>query len=183
VDNHALVRKIHDLLEKVQGYLKRTYNSSSDFNRRKFFNVTVATVVLLLLSCFMLVQVMSAIQISNTISTVGTLKLSVGIGVYSDANYANRLSTIDWGTLEPGATQSHSMYILIEGISPLTLSMSTSSWSPSSASNYLTLTWKFNNGQKIDPEKFAEVTLTLTVSAGITGIASFNYDLIVEGSG
>jgi hypothetical protein len=58
--NYALVRKIHDLLEKVQGYLKRTYNSGSDFNRRKFFNVTVATMVLLLLSYFMLVQVMSA---------------------------------------------------------------------------------------------------------------------------
>jgi len=61
--------------------------------------------------------------------------------------------------------------------------MSTSSWSPSSASNYLTLTWSFSNGQKIDPDKFVEVTLTLTVSEGITGITSFNFDLIVEGSG
>ena len=182
MDNYALVRKIHDLLKKAQSYLKRTYNSSSDFNRRKFFNVTVATMVLLLLSCFMLVQVMSAIQISNTISTVGTLKLSAGIGVYSDANYANRLSTIDWGTLEPGATQSYSMYILNEGSSALTLSMSTASWSPSSASNYLTLTWSYN-GRTLEAGAAAQVTLTLSVSESVTGISSFSFDINVVGSG
>jgi len=131
----------------------------------------------------MLVQVMSAIQISNTISTVGNLKLSVGIGVYKDDSYTNGLSTIDWGTLEPGATQNYWTHTLNEGGSALTLSMSTDNWSPSTASDHLTSTWSFNNGQKIDLDEFVEVTLTLTVGEGITGITSFKFDLIAEGRG
>ena len=139
-------------------------------------------VVLLLLSCFMMVQVMSAIQVSNTISTVGTLKLSVGIGVYRDAGYANQLSTIDWGTLDPGATRSYSIYIQNEGGSALTLSMSTASWSPSSASNYLTLTWNYN-GQTLSAGEGVQVTLTLSVSESVTGISSFSFDINIVGSG
>ena len=182
MSNQALARKIREVLKKAQGYLERTYNSSSDFTRRKFFNVTVATMVLLLLSCFMLVQVMSAIQVSNTISTVGSLKLSAGIGVYKDASYTNNLSTIDWGTLEPGATQSYSMYIHNEGVSALTLSMSTSNWSPSSASNYLTLSWNYN-GRTLNAGETVQVTLTLSISESVTGISSFSFDINVVGSG
>ena len=180
--NQALTRRIREVLKKAQRYLERTYNASSDFTRRKFFNVTVATVVLLLLSCFMMVQVMSAIQVSNTISTVGTLKLSAGIGVYRDAGYTNQLSTIDWGTLDPGATRNYSIYIQNEGASALTLSMSTASWSPSSASNYLTLTWNYN-GQTLNAGEGIPVTLTLSVSESVTGISSFSFDINVVGSG
>jgi hypothetical protein len=170
------------VLKRIIGYLnKSVYASNSDFKKRKFFNVTIAMVTLLLLSGFMLAQVMSAIQISSTISNVGTLKLSIGVGVYWDASSANRITAIDWGSLEPGATKSYSVYIRNEGSYALTLSMSTSNWSPSTASNYMTLTWNYN-GQTINAGEAVTVTLTLTVSESITDISGFSFDINLVGS-
>jgi hypothetical protein len=73
------------------------------------------------------------------------------------------------------------MYIRNEGITALTLTMSTSNWNPSSSPNYMTLTWSYVNGQTINAGEAAEVTLTLTVSPSITGIIKFNFDVIAEG--
>jgi len=170
------------VLKKIIGYLnKSVYASNSDFKKQKFLNITIAMVTLLLLSGFMLAQVMSAIQMSSTISNVGTLKLNVGVGVYWDASSANRITAIDWGSLEPGATKSYSVYIRNEGSYALTLSMSTSNWSPSTASNYMTLTWNYN-GQTINAGKAVTVTLTLTVSENITDISGFSFDINLVGS-
>jgi hypothetical protein len=169
------------VLKRIIGYLnKSVYASNSDFKKRKFFNVTIAMVTLLL-SGFMLAQVMSAIQICSTISNVGTLKLSIGVGVYWDASSANKITAIDWGSLEPGATKSYSVYIRNEGSYALTLSMSTTHWSPSTASNYLTLTWNYN-GQTINAGEAVTVTLTLTVSESITDISGFSFYINLVGS-
>jgi hypothetical protein len=182
VGNPALPRKIREVLQRLHSYLKSAYASNSNFKKRKFFNVTIAIVALLLLSGFMLAQVMSAIQLSSTISNVGTLKLSFGIGVYSDASAANKITTVDWGSLEPGTAKSYTVYIRNEGSFALTLTMSTSNWGPPNASNYLTLTWNYN-GQTVNAEETIAVTLTLTVSENITGISSFSFDINLVASG
>jgi len=183
VVNQALPSKIRTLLKKVSYYLnKRAGTSNSDLTKRKFVKATIAVVALILLSGFMLAQVMSAIQISRTISNVGTLKLSVDIGVYWDASFTNRTTAINWGTLDPGTTKSFSIYIRNEGNSALTLSMSTSNWSPSTASNYITLNWNYN-GQTVNPNGYVGVTFTLTVSNSIAGVSSFSFDISLVGSG
>jgi hypothetical protein len=83
VNYHNLLGKIVKVLEEIYAYLNnRAYTSNSDFTKRKFFNTTIAMVALVRISGFMLVQVMAAIQLSSTISTIGTLNLSTGIGLY-----------------------------------------------------------------------------------------------------
>lgn len=181
--NKALPRKILKELKRIYDLLnKRAHASNSDFTKRKFFNVTIAIVALILLSGFMLAQVMSAIQVSSTISNVGTLKLSVGVGVYWNDSFTNRITAIDWRTLDPGTTKSYSVNIRNEGSSALTLSMSASNWNPSTASNYLSFTWSHID-QTISAGTIVTVTLTLTVSESITGISSFNFDINAVGSG
>ena len=145
--------------------------------------IAIVAVMLLsgILSGFMLVSVRSNYQASSTFSNVGVLK-TIGIGVYSDSGLTNKVSTIDWGLLERGTQKSSTVYIHNEGNSPITMSMSTSNWSPSTASSYFTLTWNYN-GQTINPGASVQVTLTLTVSASITGINSFSFDIIAAGSG
>jgi hypothetical protein len=177
VGNQALPRKILKELKRIYDLVnRRAHASNSDFTKRKFFNVTIAIVALILLSGFMLAQVMSAIQVSSTISNVGTLKLSVGVGVYSDNRFTNKITTIDWGTLDPGTTKIFSVYIRNEGSSALTLSMSASNWNPSTASNYLTLTWSYT-GQTVNSNGYVQVTFTLAVSESVTGISSFSFDI------
>jgi len=184
VGHQALPRKFLKMLKEAYHLLnKRVHASkSADFTKRKFFHATISMIALILLSGFMLAQVMSAIQMSRTISNVGTLKMSADIGVYWDASFTNRISTIDWGTLDPGVTKSFSIYIRNEGNYALTLSMSPSNWSPSTTSNYLTLSWNYND-QTVNPNEYVLVTLTLTVSPSITGISNFNFDLNLVGTG
>jgi hypothetical protein len=172
VGNQALPRKILKELKRIYDLVnRRAHASNSDFTKRKFFNVTIAIVALILLSGFMRAR-----------SNVGTLKLSVGVGVYSDNSFTNKITTIDWGTLDPGTTKSFSVYIRNEGSSALTLSMSASNWNPSTASNYLTLTWSYT-GQTVNSNGYVQVIFTLAVSESITGISSFNFDINLVGTG
>jgi hypothetical protein len=183
VGNQTLPKKILEMLKKSYKSLsKRACTSNSQYTKRSFIKATIAIVTVIFLSGFLLAQVMSAIQITRTVSNVGTLTLSADIEVYQDASFTNKATTIDWGTLDPGATKSYSIYIRNEGKIALSLSMSTSNWSPPSASNYLTLTWNYN-GQTINEGEAIQVTLTLTVSDSITGISNFNFDINLVGSG
>ena len=178
-----LPRKIVKVLKKIYAYVNnRDYASNSNFTKRKFFNATIAVVALTLISGFMVLQVLSTIQLSSTISTVGTIKLSEGMGVYQDAGFTSAVTAIDWGALEPGAIKSYSVYIRNEGSSVLTLSMSTADWSPSTASNYLTLTWN-SNSQSVNAGEAIRATFTLTVSNSVSGITSFSFDINLLGSG
>ena len=120
-------------------------------------------------------------QTSSTISNVGSLKV-IGIGAYWDDSATNRVNGIDWGILEPGVQKSFVVYFLNEGNFAETLRMSTSNWTPSVASTYLTLGWNYN-GQTIKAGENLQVTLTLSVSASITGVTAFDFDIIVVGSG
>jgi hypothetical protein len=126
-------------------------------------------------------QVTPNYETNSTIPNAGSLK-TIGIGVYWDAGLTNSTNAIDWGMLEPGTQKSFTIYTRNEGNSPITMSMSTSNWNPSTASSYLTLTWNYND-QTINPGASVQVTLTLTVSASITGINSFSFDIIAAGSG
>lgn len=180
---HDLQEKIVKVLKKIYAYLNnRTYVSNSNFTKRKYLNATIAVVALVLISGFMIVQVLSAIQLSNTISTVRTIMLSVDMGVYQDASFTSAVTALDWGTLESGATKSYSVYIRNEGNSVLTLSMSTADWSPSTASNYLTLTWN-SNGRTVNAGEAIRATFTLTVSNSISGITNFSFDINLVGNG
>jgi hypothetical protein len=126
-------------------------------------------------------QTSSTNSTSSTISNVGSLK-TIGIGAYWDDNLTNRVNGINWGTLEPGDQKSFSIYLHNEGNSAVTLSESTSDWNPSEAATYLTLSWNYN-GQAIEADKNLQVTLTLSVSANITGITNFSFNIIVVGTG
>jgi hypothetical protein len=90
------------------------------------------------------------------------------------------VTTIDWGFLSPATQKTYAIYVSNEGITPLTLSLSTSNWNPTAAPNYLTLTWNFDNGRTLNSSEAVRVTLTLAVSDSITGINNFN--ITAEGS-
>jgi hypothetical protein len=140
--------------------------------------IVVATFVLLL---FMMVQVMSLVPVSKTISNVGSVK-AVGVGVYQDIGCTSPLSSIDWGALDPGSNNNVTVYIRSEGNSVVSLTMNTTNWNPSTASNYMTLTWNYG-GQSINVGAAVQVKLTLSVSASVAGITNFSFDINIVASG
>ncbi len=125
-------------------------------------------------------SVMSVMHTNETISNVGSVK-AVGVGVYWDSACSNAVSSINWGMLNPGSSKNETIFIRNEGNTTVTLTMTTSNWNPSNASDYLTLNWNYN-GQALEVGEVIQVTLTLSVSSSIDGITSFSFDITLTAS-
>jgi hypothetical protein len=119
-------------------------------------------------------------QSSTTLSAAGTIHIqaSPGIGIYQNYQGTTPLTSLNWGTLEPGDSQSITTYIKNEGNTPITLSLQTSNWAPSSAQNYLSVSWTYND-QTINPGQTQQITLNLSVDPTITGITDFSFDITI----
>jgi len=113
----------------------------------------------------------------TSIESGGSVK-KINVGVYWDGNCSNTVSFIDWGEIEPGLVKNVSLFIRNEGTVAAGLFLSTDYWSPSNASEFMTLTWDYN-GQTLDPFEIVPVALTLQVSPSVRGIKSFSFDIII----
>jgi len=128
-------------------------------------------------------QAFPATQTIKTLSSTGSIQVqtTAGIGIYSDVQCNSPLTSMAWGTLEPGGSQAVVCYIKNEGDAATTLSMYDSNWYPSNAEDYLSLSWNYN-GQPINKDNSVQVTFTLSVSASIAGITSFSFDITIVGT-
>jgi hypothetical protein len=128
-------------------------------------------------------QAFPATLTSKKLSSTGSIQIqtTADIGIYSDYGCNTPLTSLAWGTLEPGENQAIVCYIKNEGNTPLTLSMYPSGWDPTEAAEYLTLTWNYN-GASISPDASVQVTFTLSVDESIEGISSFSFDVNVVGT-
>lgn len=124
---------------------------------------------------------LSLVQTSKTVSSGGSVK-GVGVGIYWDNACTNTVSSINWGVLDPGSNKNVTVYIRNEGNAPATLSETTQSWSPSTASSYLALNWNYA-GQTMSVNQVLQVKLTLTVSPTISAIAGFSFDITITAMG
>ena len=125
-------------------------------------------------------QALSALQTSRTVSNAGEIK-TIGVGIYLDSSCSNCLSSINWGTLDPGTEKTFTYYVRNDGNSPSTLTLQTSNWSPPGAATYILLSWDYD-GQTLNIDEVIQVTFTLSISPTIEGITSFNFDITVIGT-
>ena len=103
---------------------------------------------------------------------------SVTVGVYEEAECTTEVSSINWGDLEPGASNNITVYIKNLGTSETTLYLSTQNWSPSEAQNYLSIDWDYDDSP-LDSDAILPVQLTITVSTDITDIDTFSFEIII----
>ena len=137
--------------------------------------VITATIALSLIS-------IAAITTSTTLSTSGTVTTSAGLAVYSNSGCTTSLSTISWGSLSPGGTATETIYVKNTGSGlSLSLNMTTSSWSPSSASGYITITWN-QQGTDLQPGGSVAAVITLNVSSSIVDVTSFSVNINIGGT-
>ena len=125
--------------------------------------------------------VSSAIMNNKTVSSNGSVK-GVGVGVYWNQACTNATSSISWGILDPGSNVNKTIYIRNEGNTAATLSMTTSNWNPANASSYMTLSWNYG-GQTLNINQVVQVKLTLAVSASVSGITNFSFDITITATG
>jgi len=117
-----------------------------------------------------------------SIGTGGTIKAPPMIGVYWDSSGSSNVSSVDWGTIEPGSTKNHTIYLKNEGNDAVSLFIFASNWKPSNASNYMNFSCDYGS-QTVDPQEVVQITLTLSTFSSIEGIADFSFDIIIDAIG
>lgn len=125
------------------------------------------------------IAVVEAVSNRKGVPNQGKVK-AVNLGLYWDNACTNTTVAVDWGLFSPGAASSVTLYVRNEGSSAVKLNLTTRNWNPANASEHITLTWN-REGQVFEPQTVATATLTLSVSANISGITDFSFDTLVTG--
>ena len=139
--------------------------------------VTAAFVVT---GIFLTVLTSGVLTASQSVPSSGTIT-GINVGVYSDPSCTQNCTTLDWGSLAPGATATKTIYVKNTGNIPVTLSMTTGNWAPSSASGYLTLSWNRQN-TVVATGGSVMATLTLTASSSAGAISTFSFNVVITGT-
>jgi hypothetical protein len=122
----------------------------------------------------------SLLTVYQRIPNLGIVK-AVGVGVYEDSECSKNVTSINWGTLEPGDTVNFRVYIKNEGSTGLMLNMTTVNWDPTQASEHITLNWN-REGHILDPNSVVQASLTLSTSSDISDVTNFSFDIIIMGT-
>ena len=118
----------------------------------------------------------SQVNVSNT----GVFS-TANIGVYTNAQCTQNLTSIAWGNVRAGQSYTKTGYIKNNGNLRMTLTMSTCNWNPSSLSSVFGISWNYN-GEKLTPNKVLATTWTLSIPSNATGCDAFSFDMIVIGT-
>jgi len=155
----------------------------SEEDRRMSVRQRIALKPLVVLLSIVALTVLASGLTESSVRIVGrgTVK-AVGVGVFWDSNCTTPVSYIDWGMVEPGSLNNVTVYVRNQGNVVASISLATENWNPSTASNYLALSWNYD-GRPLNPLQVAQVAMTLNVSSSVQGIESFSFDIIISVSG
>jgi hypothetical protein len=130
------------------------------------------------------VSTLGLLTISQTVPSSGavTIIASPNLAVFSDSQGTQPLTSVDWGSIEPGGSVLRTIYLKNTGDVPLTLTMSTEDWTPSTASNSMALSWNKQSSTLAVGQTTAAV-FTLNVDSDISGITAFSVDIVISGTG
>lgn len=104
---------------------------------------------------------------------------ALSIGVYWNASYTVKVTSINWGELAPGSVSSVNVYARNEELTvPCFLFLSTESWTPSTATRNIKLSWNYDE-KPIAPGKSVPITLTLQISEDIIGVTDFSFSIVI----
>jgi hypothetical protein len=144
--------------------------------QKMVFGTALAVVVVL-----MMTSVLALIQ-SNTSFTNSGIVGTVNVGVYSNTACTQTVSSIAWGTMNPGTSTVQTVYVKNLGSVTMTLNMTSNSWTPSNSPTYMSLTWNAENAS-VAAGSSVQANFTLTISPSITGISAFSFNIVITGSG
>ena len=136
---------------------------------------------LILLSLLTGMGVSGLLSTQRTVNSSGSIK-AINVGIFSDLACTQEVSSINWGTPEPGDIVTRTVYVKNTGNANMTLYLTVNNWTPVNASNYLSVTWD-EESTLITPDQVVEAVLSLTVDNGITGIENFSVQIVVSGTG
>ena len=146
----------------------------------------VLTLILLLISVLAISLVNPAISKKSNnngrkLSSNGAIKEITGIETYWDSKGTNKVTSIEWGSLEPGTQKTVTIFVRNLEKNQIILNYHTSNWMPSEITDYLTLKWDYN-GQAIKFREIVQVIFTLVVSENLEASGTFDFDITIVGN-
>ncbi len=107
----------------------------------------------------------------------GSVK-GINIGIYLDQVCTTPVESIQWGSLEPGATANKTLHIRNEGDTNTTLTMTLANWNPTASPDYISINWNYT-GQTLNINQVIPITFTLHITENIQGITDFTFDITI----
>ena len=71
----------------------------------------------------------AVLQRSVSFPTSGMI-VGVNVGVFADSGCTQNLTSISWGSMEPGVSVGRTIYVKNTGNAPVALSMAVTGWNP-----------------------------------------------------
>jgi hypothetical protein len=128
----------------------------------------------------MMTTALAVIQPSRTVSHNGTIE-TLNVGVFQDSACTQALSALNWGTLKPGTSANRTIYVKNTGNAAVTLNMTVTTWNPSAAASYITLTWD-RQSFILTQGNSVPALLVLSISSNVNGFTDFNCTTIIAGN-
>jgi len=127
----------------------------------------------------MMTSALALLQPSTSVTHTATIE-TLNLGVYQDSACTHPLSSVNWGTLKPGTAANRTIYVKNTGNAAVSLNMTVTTWNPSIASSYITLTWD-RQGSLLAVGNIVQALMVLSVSANVNGFTEFNCTTIISG--
>ncbi|MBN1244251.1 hypothetical protein JXA31_01495 [Candidatus Bathyarchaeota archaeon] len=142
--------------------------------------LSTGVIIALATTSIFLTLVTAGIIATQTIPSNGTVT-TVNVGVYSDSGCTQNCTSISWGSLYPGNSTSKTVYVKNTGTIPIKLTMTTDSWVPTDADDYLTLTWD-KEGTDLGVGESVSANLTLTAASTTGDLSDFSFNIVITGA-
>lgn len=139
-----------------------------------------ATVLLTGLTSGLLASSGSLPNSSQSVPSDGNV-LTINVGAYTNSQCTTNCTSINWSTVAPGNTTTKTIYIKNTGTTSVSLSLTSSNWSPTNAGSFITLSWN-KEDSILAPGNSTAATLSLYVSQSITGITTFSFTVVIIGT-
>jgi hypothetical protein len=114
-------------------------------------------------------------HLTNSVPGVSAVEATGTVGIYWNAGCTKTVSSIDWGNLSLGQTETVVVYADNEGNQSIMLTVTTANYSPANASEYLNFSCA---NMRILANETVQVTQSLYVSPNAGGISDFSFDII-----
>lgn len=125
--------------------------------------------------------------VSETLHTSGMVSsINSNMEIYEDAACTIPLVSINWGNAAPGANITKHIWVKNVLGYLMTLSFTTSAWTPSHAIRYLHLAWTGDGQTLASSSPPLDTVLTLTIDTNVVDssplISNFSFDITLTGT-
>ncbi len=140
----------------------------------------IAIIALVITAIALTATTAAVLSTNQTVPLNGSIT-AVNLAVYSDSACTQTVTSLNVGTLNPGATATQTVYVKNTGNVPETLTMTTANWNPTNASTSLTLSWN-RQSYVLPAGQSIQATLTLTAASNTNGLTTFSCDVTLTGT-